>query len=134
MNTHQFRKTVLVLLGFFCVSGFLSAPTGFAVPGNAQILLLDREPFYSPPSVRLQPGQYIQWHNRSMQPHTITHDGCGQRSGCAFHSGHLHPGEGFTVRDLAPGTYPYHCNIHPFMHGVIIVERKPVRNFPSTEL
>ena len=133
MSTSPLKKTVIVLL-LVCVMGCLWVPTGFAIRGNPQILLLDREPFYSPPSVSLQPGQLIQWYNRSMQSHTITHDGCGQRSGCAFHSGHLHPGEGFIVRDLTAGIYPYHCNIHPFMRGVIIVERKPVRNNRSNEL
>jgi len=113
---------------------FLSVPMGFAVPGNSQIWVLDREPFYSPPSVTLQAGQSIHWQNQSMQSHTITHDSCGERYGCAFHSGHLHPGEGFTVRDLGAGTYPYHCNIHPFMRGVIVIDQEPIRNYHSTEL
>jgi len=130
---YSLKRAVFVLL-LMCGVVFLSAPAGFAVPGNPQILLLDREPFYSPPSVILQPGQIIQWKNQSMQSHTITHDGCGQRYGCAFHSGHLHPGEEFTVRDLAAGTYPYHCNIHPFMRGVIVVDQEPIRNYHSTEL
>lgn len=121
---------ILVLVGAIC---FLVVPAGLAVPGQ-QILLLDREPFYSPPALSLHPGQSVHWHNRSMQPHTITHDGCGQREGCAFHSGHIHPGEQFSVRDLSPGTYPYHCNIHLFMRGVIVVKQQPRQDFNTTEL
>ena len=120
-----------------CIAGVLGVfivPTGFAVPGSSHIWVLDREPFYSPPTWRVRSGQKVQWHNRSMQTHTITHDGCGQRAGCAFHSGHLHPREQFVARDLEPGTYPYHCNIHPFMRGVIVVDQKPIQNFHSTEL
>jgi len=116
------------------VLGIVVVPTGFAVPGSTHILVLDREPFYSPPTWRVRVGQTVQWHNRSMQSHTITHDGCGQRVGCAFHSGHLHPGKQFVVRDLEPGTYPYHCNLHPFMRGVIVVDPPPSRNFNTTEL
>lgn len=133
MNLNFLKRAVFVLL-FLGGVGVLTVPSGFAVPGYSQIVLLDREPFYSPPSVTLQSGQIIQWQNQSMQSHTITHDGCGQRSGCAFHSGHLHPGEKFTVRDLAEGTYSYHCNIHPFMRGVIVIDQDPVRNYHSTEL
>lgn len=101
----------------------------------AQILVLDRQPFYAPPSQKIKSGQGVLWYNRSMQPHTITHDQCGQRSGrCAFHSGPLHPGEQFTVRDLSPGTYPYHCAIHPFMRGVIIVQPSSSEKNNSMEL
>ena len=125
----------LPLLSFVLgVVGCLALPTGFAVPGFSQVLLLDRQPFYSPPSLHLLLGQTVQWQNQSMQPHTITHDGCRQRERCVFHSGHLHPSEQFTVRDLAPGTYPYHCTIHPFMRGVIVVVQQPIRNVETTEL
>ncbi|MDA0739141.1 MAG: cupredoxin domain-containing protein [Nitrospirae bacterium] len=133
MNAYLWKRLVFVMV-LIGVVGFLSVPMGLAVPGNSEILVLDREPFYSPASVNLQAGQSIQWQNQSSQSHTITHDRCGERYGCAFHSGHLHPGEDFTVRDLATGTYPYHCNIHPFMRGVIVVDQKPTRNYHSTEL
>lgn len=114
--------------------GFLLPSFGFAVPWQRQILLLDRAPFYSPPSIRLQLGQTVRWKNESMQQHTITHDRCSPKVKCAFRSGHLHPGEQFSVRDLTVGIYPYHCNIHPFMRGVIVVERKRLKNFSTTEL
>jgi len=131
-------KKLLTRIAFvLCVAGVVYlcvVPTGFAVPGSSHIWVLDREPFYSPPTWRVRSGQKVQWHNRSMQTHTITHDGCGQRARCAFHSGHLHPREQFVARDLEPGTYPYHCNIHPFMRGVIVVDQKPDQNFHSTEL
>ena len=127
------KKSIEGLCLIVCL-GFILTPSGFAVPGHQQIVLLDREPFYSPPSISLQAGQTVRWQNQSMQPHTITHDGCNRRGKCAFHSGHLHPGEQFSVRDLTPGTYPYHCNIHPFMRGVIVVDQKPLQNFNTTEL
>jgi len=130
---NSLKKMTFVLLVAGIV-GCFAMPPGVAVPGSPPIWVLDREPFYSPPTWRLQSGQTVQWQNRSMQPHTITHDGCGQREGCAFHSGHLPPGEQFAVRDLVPGTYPYHCNIHPFMRGVIVVDQLPIRNFNTTEL
>lgn len=119
---------VVVCVFLFAVS------IGLAGPEYSQIVLLDREPFYSPPSINLETGQTIQWANRSMQPHTITHDGCPQRTDCAFHSGHIHPGERFTVRDLPPGTYAYHCEIHPFMRGMIVVNNPPIRHFKKNFL
>ncbi len=115
-------------------AGLMAASSGFAVPGTLHVMLLDREPFYSPRALSLRPGQTVQWQNRSMQAHTITHDRCGRSGGCVFHSGRLHPCEQFTVRDLAPGSYPYHCAIHPFMRGVIVVDRPPTRHSNTAEL
>ncbi len=79
------------------------------------------------------PGQSVHWYNRSMQPHTVTHDGCGRGGECAFASEHLHPGEHFSVSGLSAGTYSYHCEIHPFMRGRIHVKRV-VQNNAVTEL
>ena len=127
-------KKLIVGLCLILCSGFILTLSVFAIPGQRQIALLDRDPFYSPPSISLQTGQTVRWQNQSMQPHTITHDGCSRGGKCAFDSGHLHPGEKFSVRDLMPGIYPYHCNIHPFMRGVIVIDRKPMQNFSTTEL
>ena len=33
----------------------------------------------------------------------------------------LNPGDTFTYTFTSPGTYPYHCNIHSWMHGTVIV-------------
>ena len=46
--------------------------------------------------------------------HTATDPG-------AFDSGRIAPGESFAVRFEHKGTFSYHCEIHPFMHGKIIV-------------
>lgn len=108
-------------------------PFGLGQAGGSQIILLDQEPFYVPSTMTILQGQPVQWHNQSMQPHTVTHDGCGQGRMCAFVSEHLHPGERFSVRGLSTGTYSYHCEIHPFMRGRIQV-KQVVRNDGVTEL
>jgi plastocyanin len=33
----------------------------------------------------------------------------------------LNRGDTYTQTFTAPGTYPYICSIHPFMHGTVIV-------------
>lgn len=122
---HVFRFSGWLLL-------VVALPVGVSESGVSSIMLLDREPFYAPSPMTIVPGQLVQWHNQARQPHTVTHDGCG-RGRCAFASGHLHPGERFSVRDLPSGTYAYHCDIHPFMRGVLQV-RYPQRDQGITEL
>ena len=128
------KKKIVLIGGIVGLFGLLSMSLNFAASGLQQILLLDREPFYSPSTLNLETGQTVYWYNRSMQSHTITHDSCGQGGGCAFHSGHIHPGEQYSVRDLRPGTYSYHCNIHPFMRGVIVVKPSSNRTYHPLEL
>lgn len=121
--------------GFGCCAWLLLVvvlPFELSESGVSRVTLLDREPFYAPAAVTIVPGQRVQWHNQSMQPHTVTHDDC-RRGACAFDSGHLHPGERFRVGDLPSGTYAYHCDIHPFMRGVVQV-RYPERHGGVTEL
>jgi plastocyanin len=31
------------------------------------------------------------------------------------------PGQSFTLTFTEPGTYPYTCNLHPAMNGVVVV-------------
>jgi plastocyanin len=31
------------------------------------------------------------------------------------------PGATFTTTFTTPGTFAYHCSIHPFIHGTVIV-------------
>ena len=124
-------KLLYVCLGWIML--VVVFPAGLSQAGNSQIILLDRTPFYAPSTMTILPGQPVQWHNRSMQPHTVTHDGCGRGEQCAFASKHLHPGERFSVSGLSPGTYSYHCEIHPFMRGRIHVKRM-APNHSVTEL
>ena len=130
------RVTAVLKLAHACLGWMMIVvvlPLGSGQAGGSQIILLDRTPFYAPSTMTILPGQAVQWHNQSMQPHTVTHDGCGRGGKCAFASEHLHPGERFSVNSLPPGTYSYHCEIHPFMRGRIQVKRV-VRSDGVTEL
>lgn len=40
----------------------------------------------------------------------------------AFSSGFIEPGQSFSLTFSEPGVYPYTCNIHPGMNGVVVVE------------
>jgi plastocyanin len=39
----------------------------------------------------------------------------------AFDTGRIKPGRSVAVRFTQKGTFAYHCTIHPFMHGKIVV-------------
>jgi plastocyanin len=70
---------------------------------------------FSPSSVTIGRGGRVAFSNPSSAPHTFTADGG------AFDSGIVPPGGGFSFTFQAAGSYAYHCNIHTYMHGTIIV-------------
>src|SRR5487761_20437 len=74
--------------------------------------------YYSPPTIVVVIGvnNTVTWVNNDIAPHTVTAD-----SG-SFDSGNLNPGQSFTNVFTTSGTYTYHCNYHPWMHGTVIVK------------
>jgi plastocyanin len=70
---------------------------------------------FHPPTLRVKRGARVAFVNSSNVTHTATRAG-------SFNTGHIKPGKSVTVRFNQKGTFAYHCNIHPFMHGKIVVE------------
>jgi plastocyanin len=69
---------------------------------------------FHPPALEVATGTTVVFSNSSGTAHTATDKG-------AFDSGHIKPGRSFSVRFEQKGTFRYHCKIHPFMHGKIVV-------------
>ena len=83
---------------------------------------------YVPQTITVEIGvnNTITWMNQDGAPHTVTSDTN------AFNSGTIVPGSNFTMTFTSPGTYLYHCNIHPFMSGTVIVLNANGQTVPST--
>jgi plastocyanin len=69
---------------------------------------------YHPGTLRVPKGTRVVFSNASGVAHTATDAG-------VFDTGHIKPGHSVGVRFARKGTFAYHCKIHPFMHGKIIV-------------
>jgi plastocyanin len=50
------------------------------------------------------------------RPHTLVADDA------SFRSSGLQLNQTFSQTFSTPGTYPYHCSIHPFMQGKVVVQ------------
>ncbi len=73
---------------------------------------------FQPDITSIPVGTTVTWTNGDTVDHTVTSDNS------AFHSGYIAPGRRFSHLFDKQGDYPYHCNIHPFMHGLIHVVPK----------
>ncbi|MHB8830737.1 MAG: cupredoxin domain-containing protein [Patescibacteria group bacterium] len=70
---------------------------------------------FQPSDVSAKKGDSIIFTNQDSVPHTITSQ--------TFDSGQLQKGQSFTLNtsNLSPGTYSFHCSIHPSMTGTITI-------------
>lgn len=99
------------------MTGMPSAPpaTSAAAKPVAADAVTIRGFAFGPQIVTVKPGATVHWTNQDSEAHTVTSD-----SG-AFSSSVLQSGASFTFTFTKPGTYSYHCSIHPFMTGKVVV-------------
>ena len=71
---------------------------------------------FVPASLSAGEGAGITVTNDDSTTHTATADDGG------FDTGNLDPGSSKTITVAKPGSYAYHCTIHPFMKGTIVVK------------
>lgn len=70
---------------------------------------------YHPPTLTVGAGSRVVFSNNSGTAHTATRRG-------SFSTGRIKPGNSVAIRFDQKGTFRYHCTIHPFMKGKIVVD------------
>jgi len=70
---------------------------------------------FKPATVRIAKGSSVRFTNTSDVQHTATRAG-------NFDTGRIKPGKSVAVRFAQKGTFAYHCTIHSFMKGKVVVE------------
>ncbi|HEU4558431.1 MAG TPA: cupredoxin family copper-binding protein [Longimicrobium sp.] len=70
---------------------------------------------YVPGRIEIEAGTTVEWTNNDPLAHTVTADNG------AFDSGLIASGRTWRYTFTTPGTYPFHCNPHPFMKGTVVV-------------
>lgn len=81
---------------------------------------------YDPASITVQVGDSITWTNNDGVPHTVTADNG------SFDKPLDADGGTATLTFSTPGTFTYHCTIHPNMHGTVVVEGQAAATPSST--
>jgi plastocyanin len=133
---------LLILLGLqTCLSVDQSDPSNNKVPPGQLKKLADQELIaqantidiqnllFQPSTLTVTTGTTVTWYNQDNVQHTVTSDNAG-----LFDSGAIKPGKAFSFTFNTPGSYNYHCNIHPSMHGVVVVSGAAVQEVYSPTL
>ncbi|WP_236572824.1 cupredoxin domain-containing protein [Streptomyces sp. GS7] len=70
---------------------------------------------FSPSTLTVSKGTTVTWTNEDRAPHTVTGSG-------GLNSPTLWGGDSYTFTFKTAGTFSYGCDIHPFMHGTVVVK------------
>ncbi|HET9153115.1 MAG TPA: cupredoxin domain-containing protein [Solirubrobacterales bacterium] len=112
----RFQGLVLLLvLAALAVAALLGgrAIGATATASGARSVDIDHFAFH-PLTLRVKRGAKVAFTNSSDTTHTA--------SSGSFDTGRIAPGTSATVKFGKKGTFFYHCRIHPFMKGRIVVE------------
>jgi plastocyanin len=71
---------------------------------------------YTDATLEIEVGTTIEWKNEDPLPHTVTADDN------SFDSGVINNGQVWRFTFTRPGTYAFHCTLHPFMKGTVVVK------------
>jgi plastocyanin len=73
---------------------------------------------YKPKTITIKAGTIVTWTNQTTAAHTVTFTGRG------LPSSSVKAGSSLTAEFTRSGTFAYHCTIHPYMKGAIIVKAR----------
>lgn len=99
----------IALVGF----GASLAAAGGMTPAKTGAVSIKGFAFHAG-TTRVKKGTTVTFRNRDSVTHTAT--------GAAFNTGRIAPGKTKSVTFKKKGTFPFHCSIHQFMHGKVVVE------------
>jgi plastocyanin len=117
-STHRHRFwTFACLIALVAATAVLvrEADADAAATAGAAKTVAIRDFAFHPGTVRVQRGARVSFTNSSNVAHTATKGG-------SFDTKRIAPGNSATVRFNRRGTFAYHCKIHSFMKGKVVVE------------
>jgi plastocyanin len=101
-----------------------TTPTATIDPSKPRVEMVENGTGYRsafafvPATLTVKVGTTVVWLNTTQAPHTSTSDATPP----LWDSDTVAPGGGtFMFTFTRAGTYDYHCNVHPTMHGTIVV-------------
>ncbi len=77
---------------------------------------------YIPSKITIKPGETVYWKNQDAAFHSVTSGFYDDPDGL-FDSELLDPEDIFSYKFTEEGIYDYYCTLHPWMKGIILVER-----------
>ena len=77
---------------------------------------------YIPSKITIKPGETVYWKNQDAAFNSVTSGFYDDPDGL-FDSELLDPEDIFSYKFTEEGIYDYYCTLHPWMKGIVLVER-----------
>jgi plastocyanin len=107
--------TIAVAGGLFGLL-LLAGPVGAITSAGVKIGETDERYHFSPTTTYVNVGGTVKWTNGTDAPHTVTSD-----TGSELDSPSLNEDKTFSHTFAATGTFAYHCTVHTYMTGQVVV-------------
>src|SRR5262249_46160765 len=115
------RTVILLLLLVACGGSSTNGPSnnpGSGSGNNSAVVQWTFAAENTPVATTVAVGTQVTWHNGDNTTHTVVPDGTPPPANFT-----LGPGATSAVQTFStPGTYAYHCSIHPTMRGSLTVQ------------
>jgi plastocyanin len=109
-STTRVRRPATILL---TAVAFLLLSAGLAIAADETVTIQGFA--FHPATVTVNVGDTVTWTNSDGVAHTAT------ANNGSFDTEAISPGSSKSVTFNAAGTFGYHCEIHPSMHGTVVV-------------
>lgn len=116
MRSRRFSLAVSAALAVLFLALLVARPEADAAPvaeADASVAIANFA--FNPGTITVPAGTATVWGNQDGEAHTSTSDAG------LWDSGVLEAGQSFSLTLTALGVFPYHCEIHPFMRGTVVV-------------
>ena len=125
MPSLRVMYVVAMLCVVFCIpvafadhiSATVLNTAGSSLPGCE-----DTDECFVPATVTIDVNGEVTWKNVDTASHTVTSGTAADGPDGIFDSGTFTPDKEFSHTFDTTGQYPYHCKVHPWMAGVVIVQ------------
>lgn len=111
-DAHARRPASVKLAGGALVSSLARPATAHAA-NDTSVTISDFK--FTPASITIHVGDTVTWTNNGPSAHTAT------ANNGSFNTGVLQKGHSGSHTFTTAGTFTYICQIHPFMHGTVVV-------------
>jgi len=112
---------VVFAIGLFAVPQAFADVTVENAPGSSTPGCEDTDSCFIPNPVAIDVGETVTWANTDTAAHTATGGTPDAGLSGIFDSSLIMAGGSYSFTFDTAGTYPYHCMVHPWMTGSIIV-------------
>ena len=106
-----------VLIAIVLISGCTNYGGNQTTPPTGANDVFIQNYAFSPSTLTVGAGTTVTWTNSDSAAHTIVSD-----TGGVFESPSIANGKTYSYTFNTPGTYSYHCGIHPSMKATIVVQ------------